>query len=108
MSHHPKDNNQSSSEAKNLKARRYGMLVFTPDGDMGWLAEFDPDGGPVEVDYPTGTVVISPDPYDAIKFSSHAEAAELWKTQSKRTPFRPDGKPNRPLTAYSVSIRELP
>lgn len=35
-------------------------------------------------------------------FANHVEAMEFWRQQSKRNPYRPDGKPNRPLTAYTV------
>jgi len=30
-----------------------------------------------------------------------------WMTQSTSKPLRPDGKPNRPLTAYSVAAVEV-
>lgn len=48
------------------------------------------------------------DPTKAKLFVSFVEAAECWKARSKLVPTRPDGKPNRPLTAYSVSIEVLP
>jgi hypothetical protein len=44
---------------------------------------------------------------DAMMFISKAEAMLFWKTQSKIRPKRPDGKPNRPLTAYHVEIFEV-
>ena len=31
-------------------------------------------------------------------------AFELWRAVDPRDPVRPDGKPNRPLTAFSVEI----
>lgn len=40
---------------------------------------------------------------DAMLFDSAIEALELWKTQSTVVPLRYDGKPNRPLTAFSVT-----
>lgn len=39
----------------------------------------------------------------AMKFENLEEIFEIWKKQSTVRPFRPDGKPNRPLTAYSMS-----
>ena len=44
------------------------------------------------------------DPSEAMKFDSFRDAMEFWKTQSKVRPIRPDGEPNRPLTALSISL----
>src|SRR5262245_63041462 len=44
----------------------------------------------------------------AKRFPSHEAAWMCWKAQSTRRPLRPDGKPNRPMTAYSVTIEEVP
>ena len=41
-----------------------------------------------------------------MRFVSIAEAMEYWRTVSTTVPFRPDGKPNRPLTAYTVEIEQ--
>ena len=43
----------------------------------------------------------------AMKFSSHIEALEYWRTQSHTQPFRTDGKPNRPLTSTTVCIEPV-
>jgi hypothetical protein len=43
----------------------------------------------------------------AKRFATHAAAFECWRARSRTIPTRPDGKPNRPMTAYSVSIEEL-
>jgi len=43
----------------------------------------------------------------ALKFPNHAKAFEVWKTQSKTRPLRPDGQPNRPLTAFTIEIVEV-
>jgi hypothetical protein len=40
-------------------------------------------------------------------FEDHAAAMEVWTRQSRVRPLRPDGKPNRPLTAYTISIEPL-
>lgn len=40
----------------------------------------------------------------AIQFTDVMAAGEFWRTQSKTRPVRPDGRPNRPLTALSVEI----
>lgn len=43
----------------------------------------------------------------AKRFASHDAAFECWRAQSKKVPWRPDGRPNRPMTAYSVTIEEV-
>ena len=40
----------------------------------------------------------------AMEFDSALQAFSFWKTQSTVRPRRPDGQPNRPLTAFSVEI----
>lgn len=44
----------------------------------------------------------------AMRFATKGNAMEYWRTVSKVKPTRPDGQPNRPLTALSVEIKELP
>lgn len=51
-----------------------------------------------------GLLTTTPSVEKAMKFSSASAAHEFWKTQSKIRPRRPDGHPNRPLTAYHVEI----
>jgi hypothetical protein len=51
-----------------------------------------------------GFVRWTADPEKAMRFPSAGAAMQFWKTQSKTVPIRPDGKPNRPLTAYHVEI----
>jgi hypothetical protein len=43
----------------------------------------------------------------AMRFPSFEAAMECWRAQSTHTPLRDDGKPNRPLTAYNVSIEKV-
>ncbi len=43
----------------------------------------------------------------AKRFATHAAAWECWRAQSKTRPIRDDGRPNRPMTAYSVTIEEV-
>lgn len=44
----------------------------------------------------------------AKRFPTWDAAMECWKAQSKVAPVRPDGLPNRPLTAWSVTVEKLP
>jgi hypothetical protein len=43
----------------------------------------------------------------AKKFKSFSEAMECWKAQSNVQPYRDDGRPNRPLTAFSVMPEKI-
>jgi hypothetical protein len=44
---------------------------------------------------------VTADPQEAKEFSSAAEALLYWRQENG---IRPDGKPNRPLTYFSVEI----
>lgn len=50
-------------------------------------------------------LVTSLDPNDALQFKDITEALELWRKPSGRT--REDGKPDRPLTAWTVEPMSL-
>lgn len=45
---------------------------------------------------------------EALAWPTFTVAMEAWAAQSVTRPYRPDGRPNRPLTAYSVSPQERP
>lgn len=56
-----------------------------------------------EDDY--GTIVgLSEQTSDAKQFEAPHEAMQYWQQQSEIAPLRPDGMPNRPLTAYTVCV----
>jgi hypothetical protein len=76
------------------------QLMFTAIGvaslhDGQYLIRFDPDP------LPHGTLYTSPDEAQAMRFANVAAAVTYLKQAHGR---RPDGKPNRPLTAWTVSI----
>jgi hypothetical protein len=80
------------------------QIVGTGDGSpckyIGqWLQKFDP-----EAYRGRGAILCTTNIRDAMLFDNGADALMFWNTQSKTVPFRPDGKPNKPLTAYSVVI----
>lgn len=50
----------------------------------------------------------SPSIEEAKTFPSVAEALEYWQQISPTVPVRPDGKPNRPLTAYTMETVHAP
>lgn len=53
--------------------------------------------------YPTGLVELTHVMEDARRFDTIGALFECWKEQSIKVPLRPDGKPNRPLTAYTIT-----
>lgn len=74
--------------------------------DGQYLVEYDPDRPGVD---PSGNamlahIVCTPDPAQARVFASSVDAWAEWRRTSATTPTRPDGKPNRPLTAFTVEI----
>lgn len=68
------------------------------DPHMGcYLAVYDP-----EANDGMGHIVWTPNPDDALLFDDMIDAMKCWKQVPENHPLRDDGKPNRPLTAYSV------
>lgn len=55
-----------------------------------------------------GAIDVTLDPAKALAFPGIEEAWRAWTEQSKSHPLRPDGKPNRPLTAFTVEFVKLP
>lgn len=51
-----------------------------------------------------GKVVLTSDPDLAHRYPSVGAALSAWRETSKTHPVRMDGKPNRPLTAYTVEV----
>jgi hypothetical protein len=72
-----------------------------------YLKSFDPDVRAPGTTYPTGYAVWTNKLDEAMIFGNAGEAIHFYRTQSQVTPFRPDGKPNMPLTVFSVSFDTL-
>lgn len=74
----------------------------TPDVPH-WVrsCDVDADGG-------RGRLEITSDPALALRFPDFVAAWDYWRRQSTVEPLRFDGKPNRPLTALSISIEDEP
>jgi hypothetical protein len=75
------------------------------DGGVGgyevgaWLERFDAEFGGGR-----GWARWTRDPRKAAQYPNLAAAHAAWTTVPKCAPVRPDGKPNRPLTAFTVTI----
>jgi hypothetical protein len=55
-----------------------------------------------------GHGVFTDDPTKAMRFDRASDAMMFWGTQSTVMPTRPDGRPNKPLTALTAAIEPLP
>jgi hypothetical protein len=63
-----------------------------------WLIRYDPAGNDG-----TGDAAWSHDPADAARFTER-EWAQLYAAAPANRPWRPDGKPNRPITMFNLAI----
>lgn len=87
----------------------YGLIAIafaddTPCPHSGqWLRYFDHEAYDGQ-----GFGEFTEDPALAARFASSGHAMEFWAKQSVVKPLRPDGRPNKPLTALTVSIEPLP
>lgn len=68
-----------------------------------WLSFYDPDAHEGR-----GEAAGTWDAGEALAFEGIAAAMACWRQQSRARPLRADGKPNKPLTAFSVCIERLP
>lgn len=72
---------------------------YDPTGSF--VKSFDPDGNDG-----MGDLVLTEDVTKALQFDDAGAAFLLYQAQSKIRPLRPDGRPNKPLTAYTVSVEK--
>jgi len=68
-----------------------------------WLKSYDP-----EAFKGRGTAEWTDNPSEAMRFPSAIEAMRCWQQTSRTRPLRGDGKPNRPLTAFSIEVLAIP
>ena len=85
-----------------IKAVAFANGTPCPHADQ-WLKSFDHEAFNGR-GHGTFTSEIS----DALQFATGAAAFEFWGRQSSTRPLRPDGKPNKPLTALTVVIEQEP
>jgi hypothetical protein len=53
-----------------------------------------------------GLMTFTGDITQAMVFATAGDAIQFWRTRSKAQPTRPDGRPNRPLTALTIEIED--
>lgn len=84
-----------------------GMRLIALGGTLlpgePWLKTYDPNAAMGQ-----GEITVTTNPAEAMAFASKHLAMECWRQVSTAVPTRWDGRPNRPLTAYSVEITEIP
>jgi hypothetical protein len=83
----------------------YGMWIFgSGDFDEGaWLASYD-----LNAHDGFGEARATNDPAGALRFPDVAAVFAAWKEPSTVRPLRDDGKPNRPLSAFTITAKALP
>jgi hypothetical protein len=69
-----------------------------------YRAGYNPDGAPLSNRTGGGLIRTTGSPARAQRFESPAAAYLVYQQVSRRVPLRPDGRPNRPLTAYSIAV----
>jgi len=76
-------------------------LIATPEFDGKYIVSFadTPDGH--------GVLRVSGKQSEAKVFATSSEAIDFWRQPSSFVPLRPDGEPNRPLTAFTIEIEAL-
>lgn len=84
--------------------RAIGFADGTPCPHTGhWLMAFDHDAHDG-----LGHGIFTTSVNSAKRFASMGDAMEFWRRQSTVKPLRADGRPNKPLTALTIEIEELP
>lgn len=76
-------------------------VLKAPEGQ--WLKSYDP-----EAFRGRGSAEWTNDVNQAMRFPSTIEAMRYWQQIPRTRPLREDGKPNRPLTAFSVELLAIP
>lgn len=86
--------------------RCHGMLSLIPvkNAPVGLLlCTFD-----LEAQSGIGATSWTNDPEKAFTWPTAALALEAWRASPRCRPTRPDGKPNRPLTVFTVEVMPKP
>jgi hypothetical protein len=77
------------------------VLVSLADGrtDGSYLARYDPEAAEGN-----GAAEWTPDAARAMTFATAEAAVSCYRAVPLNRPLRPDGKPNRPLTMFTVAF----
>jgi hypothetical protein len=69
------------------------------EADGMWVKSYTPDGHDGR-----GHIELTENRHEAKVYPDALTAMSEWRSVSSTHPTRPDGKPNRPLTAFTVEI----
>lgn len=74
-----------------------------------YVKSYDPDFVPPPPlpNYPSGLLRLTSDPAQAMQFISQSAALECWLAESRTVPTRPDGFPNKPLSAITMLLEPV-
>lgn len=92
-----------------MAKKKIPMVIWVyrnePTGEVisAWLKDFDFDAGGG-----AGFLTATPNRDEAKVFEDVAALHAYYTTQSTVLPLRPDGKPNRPLSGFTIEARPLP
>jgi hypothetical protein len=89
----------------NSSKRQEYVIRILPRGE--YIEYYNPDLRAAGTLYPTGYARTTWDIQKAIRFRSADAVLAFVFQQSKVTPFRPDGQPNRPLTAFKLLVEPV-
>jgi hypothetical protein len=78
------------------------MYVLRRLGSRDYVKEYDPDGNNGQ-----GEVTFTHNILRAKWYAAPEEALAEWQQQSKVKPLREDGKPNRPLSAFTMTVEPV-
>lgn len=73
-----------------------------------YISYYNPDVHAPDSLYPTGHVCLTSNVAEALRFATEEDVRVFVLQQSKVSPLRPDGSPNRPLAAWTLSIERVP
>jgi len=78
-------------------------MIGLPLGSIGYISAYDVNarGG-------IGEAEVTLDIEEAILWDTAREVLQAWRTQSTVRPIRGDGQPNRPLSAYTITVLPVP
>lgn len=88
--------------------RSFGLVgtvvkPFDPGEDVGYLAVYD-----IDAEDGRGRIIWTLDPSEAIQFDSVAIALAVLNMTPAARPNRQDGRPNRPIRAFTTGIEVAP